>query len=177
MMTAQTLLSTSMTLITSTENVTNNVLNDESKVRCSTLRNSASIEAMQNFFRFAPSISEFEEVAEEEDVFFSNDNSSLDINVLQQQLGHQVEEAEFNDNSRTLPWPDSSGMFCPTEEKTEELTLPWDETMKYEEAQNTNMGDDTLPLNHMIGGFDNKRKREAEDQSNNNSKSKQRKSS
>ena len=39
---------------------------------------------MQNFFRFAPSIPEFEEVAEEEeeDVFFSNDNSSLDINVL-----------------------------------------------------------------------------------------------
>ena len=64
MMTAQTLLSTSMTLITSTENVTNNVLNDESKVRCSTLRNPASIEAMQNFFRFAASILEFEEKAE-----------------------------------------------------------------------------------------------------------------
>ena len=68
-------------------------------------------------------------------------------------------------------------MFCPTKEKTEELTLPWDETTKYEEAQNTDMGNETMPLNHMIGGCDNKRKREAEDQTNNNSKSKQRKSS
>ena len=116
MMTAQTLLSTSMTLFTSTENVTNDVSNDETKVCCSTLRNSASIEAMQNFFRFAPSIPEFEEVAEEEeDVFFSNDNSSLDINVLQQQLGHnQGEKPVLKDNSRTLPWPESRGTFCPT---------------------------------------------------------------
>ena len=131
---------------------------------------------MQNFFRFAPSIPEFEEVAEE-DVFFSNDDSSLDINVLQQLLGHQVEEPVLKDNSRTLPWPENSGMFCPTKEKTEELTLPWDETTKYEEARNTDMGDETLPLNHMIGGCDNKRKREAEDQTNNNSESKQRKRS
>ena len=71
----------------------------------------------------------------------------------------------------------NSGMFCPTKEKTEELTLPWDETTKYEEAQNTDMGNETMPLNHMIGGCDKKRKREAEDQTNNNSKSNQRKSS
>ena len=116
MMTAQTLLSTSMTLFISPENVTNDVSNDETKVRCSTLRNSASIEAMQNFFRFAPSIPEFEEVAEE-DVFFSNYNSSLDINLLQQLLGNQVEEPVLKDNSRTLPWPENSGMFCPTKEK------------------------------------------------------------
>ena len=64
-------------------------------------------------------------------------------------------------------------MFCPTKEKIEESTLPWDKTMKYEEAPNM---DDTLPWNHMKGGG-NKRKQAAEDQSNNNSKSKQRASS
>ena len=101
--------------------------------------------------------------------------SSLDINVLQQQLGYnQGEEPVLKDNSRTLPLPESSGMmFCPTKEKIEESTLPWDKTMKYEEAPNM---DDTLPWNHMKGGG-NKRKQAAEDQSNNNSKSKQRASS
>ena len=147
MMTGQVPLSPSVTLITSTENLTIDIFSDESKVRCSTLRNSASIEAMQNFFRFAPSIPELEEAAEEdEDVFLSNDISSLDINVLQQQLGHnQGEEPVLKDNSRTLPWPESS----PTEENIEEFTLPWEETIKYEEAPN--MAEDTLPWNHTFG--------------------------
>ena len=72
-MTAKSLLSVSVTLIPSKENVTNDGFIDGSKVHCSTLQNSASIETMQNFFRFAPSITEFEEEAdaeeEEEDIF------------------------------------------------------------------------------------------------------------
>ena len=66
-------------------------------------------------------------------------------------------------------------MFCPTEENIEEFTLPWEETIKYEEAPN--MEEDTLPWNHTFGGCGNKRKREAEGQSNNNSELKQRRSS